>query len=279
MILRAVSLHLAERGQPDTISAHFEYVNRTEIGPAVLVIEDIKLGRSTSTVHVTLHQYDVNLAASPWLTARSRKNVLAYVTNARLNLERGLTLDSGWAMMPAPKPVDLSLLELGRDLHWVRKENLLGARFTSYVRTHNNLEHYVLRAGARRGVMDLWLRLKGEGQRFTNHDLGYVADSYPMIVEGWRPGTDEEQTPFRTDQTFWYPTLSLNLDVKRALPEQGAEWLFVRSSAKVIQNGRLDLEVIILDQHQDVVALSNHVTMIVSAERSMKERSHAKGKM
>lgn len=279
VILRAVSLHLAERGQPDTISAHFEYVNATEVGPAVLVIEDVKLGRATSTVHVTLHQHDVNLAAAPWLTARSRRNVLAYVTNTRISLERGLTLDSGWAMMPPPRPVDLSLLEKGRDPHWVRKENLLGARFISYVRTHNNIEHYVPRAGTRRGAVDLWLRLKGEGQRFTNHDLGYVADAYPMVVEGWRPRPDEEQAPFRTDEIFWYPTLSLNLDVKRALPEQGAEWLFVRSSAKVVQNGRLDLEVIILDEHQNVVAISNHVTMIVSAERSMKERSRAKGKI
>ncbi|KAG8158257.1 hypothetical protein KVR01_012018 [Diaporthe batatas] len=279
VILRAVSLHLADRGQRDTISSHFEYVNPTGIGPAVITIEDVKLGRAASTVHVTLYQHDVNLAAAPWLTARSRKNVLAYVTNSRISLERGLTLDSGWAMQPPPKPVDLSLLELGRDPHWVRKENPLGARFTSFVRTHNNLEHYVPRTGTRRGVVDLWLRLKGKGQRFMTHDLGYVADSYPMVVEGWRPGPDEEQTPFRTDETFWYPTLSLNLDVKRSLPEQGAEWLFVRCSAKVIQNGRLDLEVIILDQQQNVVALSNHVNMIVSAERSMKKRSHDRGKI
>lgn len=283
VILRAVSLHLAERGQPDTISAHFEYVRRTEIGPAVLVIEEVKLGQTMSTVHVILHQHDVQLAAAPWFTARSRRNVLAYVTNTRLSLEKGLTLATGWSATPPPAPVsDFGLLARDRDPHWVRRRAPLGARFTSFVRTHNNLEHYVPREGTgtpRCGVVDLWLRLKGTGQRFTTHDLGYVADAYPMVVEGWRPHCDEEQTPFRSDETFWYPTLSLNLDVKRVLPEEGAEWLFVRSSAKVIQNGRLDLEVIILDQHQNVVALSNHVNIIVSAERSLKERSHTKGKI
>ncbi|KAI3394418.1 hypothetical protein diail_2830 [Diaporthe ilicicola] len=235
-----------------------------------------------ATVHVTLHQHDVQPAA-PWVTTRSRKNVLAYVTNTRLSLEKGLTLATGWSMTPPPKPVDLGLLALGRDPHWVRRDwDSLGARFASFVRAHNNLEHYVPREGSsnprRRGVADLWLRLKA-GQRFTNHSLGYVADAYPMVVEGWRPRRDEEQTPFRSDEMLWYPTLSMSLDVKRALPEEGAEWLFVRSSPKVIRNGRLDLEVIILDQHQNVLALSNHVNIILSAERSLKERSHAKVKI
>ncbi|KAK7703232.1 hypothetical protein SLS64_009209 [Diaporthe eres] len=283
VILRAVSLHLAERGQPDTISAHFEYVRRAEIGPAVLVIEEVKLGQTMSTVHVTLHQHDVQLAAAPWFTPRSRRNVLAYVTNTRISLEKGLTLATGWSATPQPRPVsDFGLLALDRDPGWVRSMAPLGARFTSFVRTHNNLELYVPRGGTgtpRRGMVDLWLRLKGTGQRFTNYDLGYVADAYPMVVEGWRPRRDEEQAPFRSDESFWYPMLSLNLDVKRVLPEEGVEWLFVRSSAKVIQNGRQDLEVIILDQHQNVVALGNHVDIIVSAERSLKERSHAKGKM
>ncbi|KAL2284621.1 hypothetical protein FJTKL_08721 [Diaporthe vaccinii] len=283
VILRAVSLHLAERGQPDTISAHFEYVRRTEIGPAVLVIEEVKLGQTMSTVQVIFHQHDVQLAAAPWFTARSRRNVLAYVTNTGLSLEKGLTLATGWSATPPPRPVsDFGLLARDRDPHWVRRRAPLDARFTSFVRTHNNLEHYVPREGTgtpRRGVVDLWLRLKGTGQRFTNHDLGYVADAYPMVVQGWRPRHDEAQTPFRSDETFWYPTLSLNLDVKRVLPEEGAEWLFVRPSAKVIQNGRLDLGVVILDQHHNVVALSNHVNIIVSAERSLMERSHAKGKI
>lgn len=278
VILRAASLHLAGRGQPDTISAHYEYVNRTEIGPAVLIIEEVKLGRTMSTVHVSLYQHDVQPAA-PWFTAHSRKNVLAYVTNTHFSLEKGLTLATGWSLTPPTKPVDFGLLVLGRDPHWARREERLGAeRFTSYVRAHNNLEYYSPREGTRRGVADMWLRLKA-GERFTNHCLGYLADAYSMVVEGWRPLPDEEQTPFRSDEMLWYPTLSLNLDVKRALPEEGAEWLFVRSSAKVIQNGRLDLEVIILDQHHNVVALGNHVTIIVSAERSLKERSHAKGKI
>ncbi|KAF9878805.1 thioesterase family protein [Colletotrichum karsti] len=276
VILRAASLHLAARGQPDTISAHFEYVNRTEVGPAILVVEEVKLGRTISTLHITLYQHDLQPTA-PWLGSKSRKNVLAYLTNTRISLEKGLTLSTGWTVTPPLKPVDFSMLELNRDPHWVKRDKLT-ARAVSFARAHNNLEHYVPREGTRRGMADIWLRFKA-GQKFTNASLGYIADAYPTIVEGWRPRRDEEQTPFRSNEMFWYPTIALNLDVKKTLPEEGVEWLFIRCLAKVIQNGRLDLEVVILDRDQNVVALSNHVNLVLSAERNLKERSHANGKL
>ncbi|GKT56673.1 thioesterase family protein [Colletotrichum tofieldiae] len=276
VMLRAASLHLAERGQPDTISAHLEYVNRTEIGPAILVVDETKIGRNLSTVHVSLYQHDL-LTSAPWFTSNSLKEVVGYVINTRLVAEKGLTLSTGWTMAPPIKPADFALLSLDKDPHWVKRAKL-NARATSFARAHNNLEHYVPREGTRRGIADLWLRLKS-GENFTNTSLGYVADAYPTVVEAWRPKHDKEQTPFRSNEMFWYPTLALNLDVKKALPEEGAEWLFIRSMAKVIRNGRLDLEVIILDQSGDVVALSTHVNMVLSAERNLKERSHVTSKI
>ncbi|OHF00694.1 hypothetical protein CORC01_04011 [Colletotrichum orchidophilum] len=276
VILRAASLHLAERGQPDSISAHFEYVNRTEIGPAILIVDEVKIGRNLSTVHVSLYQHDLQPSA-PWFSPQSRKEVVAYLINTRLTLEKGLTLESGWAMTPPVKPADFALLGLDKDPHWVQKLKL-NARAASYARAHSNLEYYVPREDTRRGVVDLWLRLKS-GQRFTNVSLGYVVDAYPTVIEAWRPKRSEEQTPFRSDEMFWYPTLALNLDVKKALPEEGAEWLFIRTMAKVIRNGRLDLEVIVLDQTGDVVALSTHVNMVLPAERNLKERSHSTAKI
>lgn len=68
---------------------------------------------------------------------------------------------------------------------------------------------------------------------------------------------------------FWYPTVVLNLDIKKALPLEGAEWLFTRVRAKMIKNGRMDLEVVILDEGGYIVAVSSHVALIVGAERNM----------
>lgn len=76
---------------------------------------------------------------------------------------------------------------------------------------------------------------------------------------------------------MWYPTLLLNLDIKKALPEEGVRWLFVRLQAKQIKNGRYDLEVLAMDTEGDLVALSHHVCFAVSAERNLAARRKVEG--
>lgn len=71
---------------------------------------------------------------------------------------------------------------------------------------------------------------------------------------------------------FWYPTVLLNIDFKKPLPEEGVEWLFVRVDTKQIKNGRMDLEVVILDEGGDIVALSQHVALAVGSERNIAAR-------
>lgn len=71
-----------------------------------------------------------------------------------------------------------------------------------------------------------------------------------------------------TQQRSWYPTLSLTLDVKRAPPPGGWEWLFMRIESRVIRGGRMDIDVLIFDDDANVVALSRHAAIVVSRERN-----------
>lgn len=144
-------------------------------------------------------------------------------------------------------------------------------------------------------MADEWIRL-ADGGRFTQTALGFVVDQFPQIVEmhpdasaaatassSGDQGADgdgrggrsrEEEEAMR--RTKWYPTVLLNLEVKKALPEEGVEWLFVRVRAKRIQNGRMDLEVVVLDEEGDLVAVSDHVCLIVGAERNLKRSGQSK---
>lgn len=67
---------------------------------------------------------------------------------------------------------------------------------------------------------------------------------------------------------FWYPTLLLNLDIKKSLPEEGVEWLFARVDTKQIKDGRMDIDLVILDEEGDIVALSTHVALAVDVSRN-----------
>ncbi len=98
-------------------------------------------------------------------------------------------------------------------------------------------------------------------------------DIYSIDVE--RKHSMSEQRKLIKESGFrqmWYPTVLLNLDVKKALPVEGARWLFVRLEAKRIKNGRYDLEVMAFDVEGELVAVSNHVVFAVSAERNLAER-------
>lgn len=122
--------------------------------------------------------------------------------------------------------------------------------------------------------------------KWTNDSLGFIADMFPQILESfyldgfdqYDPKLDEKYSAQELRQMlkgkapFWYPTLLLNLDVKKALPKEGVKFLFSRLQTKSIRNGRYDLEVLIYDEGGELVALSHHVCFAVSSERNLAQR-------
>lgn len=71
---------------------------------------------------------------------------------------------------------------------------------------------------------------------------------------------------------MWFPTVVMNLEAKTPLPEEGVEWLAVRVTAKQIKDGRFDLEISVRDVDGELVALSNHVALILSIERNTRRK-------
>ncbi|KAK3360463.1 thioesterase-like superfamily-domain-containing protein [Lasiosphaeria hispida] len=270
-LLRAAMHHLAPRGQPHPMTAHFEYFSRTEAGPAIIVIEDVKPGRQFSTLHLTLYQSAL-LPHAPWtVPGTSRREVAAYITMANLSAEAGLSLPSGWTLPHPPPPnPDFAALRAGRDQGWTDFRHMDGSPIAHLV-CLKNLQYFVPRRGhPHLGVFDLWIRM-ASGEGLTTAALGFVADCLPYPVEAYRPARGEEGL-FGHGEIFWYPTVVMNLEVKTALPEEGVEWLRMRIQPKVIQGGRFDLEVVILDEAGRVVALSQHVNLIVGLERNTAKR-------
>ncbi|PNP82709.1 hypothetical protein FNYG_03940 [Fusarium nygamai] len=100
--------------------------------------------------------------------------------------------------------------------------------------------------------------------------LTYIVNVAPaLIIEGYRPTDLDAPVPkdrIAFGKIFWMPTVSTSLDVKNALPKEGEEWLRIRISAKVIKNGRYRAEVIVFDGDGDVVALGNHVALVLDGE-------------
>lgn len=154
--------------------------------------------------------------------------------------------------------------------------------FANFRRASNRVRFFFPKQGQQlRSLADQWITFRN-GEKFTNAALGYVCDMFPQIVESYSAEEDpyavkhkntvDPKTGEKNWAKFWYPTVLLNLDIKKPLPEEGVQWLFVRTQAKLIRNGRLDLEVIIFDEGGEVVALSHHVVMVLSADRNTAQR-------
>ena len=135
---------------------------------------------------------------------------------------------------------------------------------------------------ARNGGMaiDQWVRFRPGGDangRWTNAAVVYLLDMFPMALDGLDSTAQEVESKVgKAKAKSWYPTVTLNIDVKKRLPPGGVEWLYSRIDTKVVSNGRTDLNVTILDQDGEVVAVGSQVGLVVSASRNLGNRKVAK---
>jgi hypothetical protein len=209
-----------------------------------------------------------------------RKEVVGYITNCNIAKEIGVTFDTGFELSPPVPQANLIKLREDHDEHWARQGAMPFAHFRKASQKVHF--HFPRRGQTVRSIGDEWLSFKN-GEKFTNEALGFVADMWPLPAEQFH----EEKNPYDVTSSstsptaaankpamYWYPTLLLNLDIKKALPEEGVEWLFARMRAKQIKNGRMDLEVIIMDEAGDIVAISHHVTLVLDSSRNIAARSH-----
>lgn len=288
-MLAAARVHLASRDQLDTLTAHFEYPGRTAPGPAVVVVEDVKLGRQVSTLHLTLWQGGL-LSASPWIApAVSRRTVLAYTTHTNQRTFGGISLPTGYEASPlaelAPLPNFGALSTRNADDTWEESTVPASGHFNSI----RNWRFYVPRGDPLTpGFIDLWMR-RSNGERITQGALPYVVDSFPYNLHMLLAApelrkllsTPREKDPRaeemhqRSEQraNLWFPTVVMNLEVKAALPEEGVEWLALRVTSKQIKDGKFDIDVMVRDVDGEILALSQHVAMILSMERNTAKSS------
>lgn len=261
---------LAQQNQPHTITLHLDFLRRTQVGPALFTVQDKKIGRQTSVIHVSLSQGD------------RAEEVVGYITNSNMHTESGVSFPTGWELHPPPPRADLKLLDLDRDPTWARQGSM---PFSAFRKASEKTQFHHPRADqalAHPRYTDEWIRLR-TGERWTSETLGYVADMWPMPVEGFitrelatAAASDEDGKPSadpkKRTARFWYPTVLLNMDIKKPLPAEGVEWLFSRVAVKQIRNGRMDIEVVTLDADGEVVMLSHHVALAVGSERNLAER-------
>jgi Thioesterase-like superfamily len=231
------------------------------------------------------------------------EEVVGYITQSNITAEVGPTFPTNFKLDPVPPPANLALLDSNSDPKWHKR----AMPFDNFRAAAKKLIFHLPKQGSgHESVSDQWIQF-ANGENFTNESLGFVCDMFPLIIENYRPdspykATEEQKKiggpeppvsnveggvkPKNKDRKvvdtqwvrYWYPTLLLNIDVKKALPEGGVKWLQTRNRSKLIKNGRMDIDVAVYDEGGDLVALSSHVVLIVDASRNTAKRSEGRKK-
>ena len=79
---------------------------------------------------------------------------------------------------------------------------------------------------------------------------------------------DEMTSPWITS------TSSITTDIKRLLPANECRWLFMRVIIKSVIGSRLSMEVVLLDENLDLIALSQQICQVIPKLAKEKRRGN-----
>lgn len=71
----------------------------------------------------------------------------------------------------------------------------------------------------------------------------------------------------------------MHLEIKKLLPPQGVQWLFLRARSTEIKNGRFDAEITILDEKLELVALSHQICFVIESAQIADEKNGRDSKL
>ncbi|KAJ6145296.1 hypothetical protein N7470_009191 [Penicillium chermesinum] len=265
------------------ISIQLAFLRRTLAGPATILVEDVKIGLRTSTIHIKL------LQGSEKKKGEQEVKISGYITVSPPSAEVGLSAPSGWELTPAAPPGTLANGGVnfeawaGRDATVYRPVKVEAGQGLpqSVIEQSNKFEE----ERGEKLIGDQWARFRpgqDEKGRWTDAAVVYLTDMFPMMLDGLDRASKsamakaEKTSEEGIKASFWYPTVTLNIDMKKHLPAEGVEWLFSRVVITSVRNGRTDLNVIILDEKGEVVAISTQVGLVVSASRNLGSRKMQK---
>ncbi|KAI5796543.1 thioesterase-like superfamily-domain-containing protein [Geopyxis carbonaria] len=227
--------------QPHAIHASLTFLHRCATGPCTLTVSPLKLGRAYTFTTVTLHQ-----SGKPCLTATiTHANMASESPGPSLPTAPPPRITPLALCTPQPPDVASAFRIAERNLTFLYPP---GSIYGSFAATPSVREQWVSRA---------------DGGRMGATALGVLCDMFIPIPENWA----------ECRRVYWYPTLSIALEMKRLPPKEGWKWVGVRVETGMVRGGRMDIDVVMYADAEgegaQVVALSRHCAVFVGLERNL----------
>ncbi|KAI0383352.1 thioesterase family protein [Hypomontagnella monticulosa] len=269
---------LAAQNQPDVQTLHFEFLRACELSDSAITVTDVKLGAGTSTLQLHLSQ-------------GGKLRVVALATSTNFDMSAGPSAPTSWALLPPPKPVpDFELAEAHKP-----EPNWIPGRINGEIVPGNRrILSLTPRGGPVEGISDVWNRFDGD-ERIDATYLAMMVDYFPSlsdtllrtgglyddhrnyaITSSWAekhpgvPATIPNSLREALGETIFNHTVTLDIQFKRRLPKDGVKWAFTRTTTKMLEDGRMDLDVEIFNEKMELLCLSRQFILVLDAKRRFK---------
>lgn len=246
VLLNALKLHSQTEHvnllQPDPIQISLSFIIKAQIGPVRIVIKELKIGRGYSNYQVALQQQDEH--SGSWITLIHALAIMGSFAretgSSRQTISRTIPRKDD---CPQTYPIYGEFRLVANNFNYWELEN----------RNDPTTEAH-------------WLGFK-DGRPMDALAMGLICDLMTPL-------------PLRVlpDERGWYPTLSLDLQFKKA-PKPDGLYTFLEVQSESIRNGRFDITTRCFDSNHELIAVSQHAALMVSAARNMSKRSSRASKV
>ncbi|KAG9233320.1 thioesterase-like superfamily-domain-containing protein [Amylocarpus encephaloides] len=265
--------------QTDVYGIQWQYFRLVFSGTVKFVIMDVHIGRSSSTILAIVSQ-------------KGKDCMMGFLNMTNMALPNGLSFDTEWRFNSPPIAASVSLLVKDSDPKWVSYQCPYHPE--SFRRAQSYLKFFIPLEMQESRIRDHWITPSDPVTTFTNEALGFVVDISLPILDNFYPdksiGSQAATIKAGLEQkrerevgitkvvdissgAYYAPaflsTLATTVEIKKRLPPGGVKWLFMRSEAKEIKNGRMSMEVAVYDEHMDLVALSQQLNLVIDISRAM----------
>lgn len=238
VILNALQVHArmhhADLGQTDPVQLHAAFVIKAQAGPARVVVEEIKIGRGYSNYKAVLQQQD----GSTWINLIHTSSVMGSFSKEQgpslVTTERKIPQRSNCKEVP---PV-----------------------YSEFRRVANKFQYWEPAPHVNPAVQEQWLAFR-DRRPMDILAMGLICDLMTPL-------------PLRVlpNERGWYPTLTLDLQFKKAPAAEG-QFTYLEVESESIQGGRFDITTRCYDVNHDLIAISKHAALMVSAARNLQKRT------
>jgi hypothetical protein len=243
---------------------------------STITVTELKVGAGTTTLQLDLSQ-------------NGGKRILALATATNLDKVVGPTASTAWSFYPPTKPIP----KFSRVSAKQPEENWLPFRLIGEILpfTARMLNLYPREGFPVDGVCDAWTCFTGEEYMDSTY-LTAMADIIPSMsdtllhndgiydarrifaeIEQW--ANENPGIPMDVKNTLkqgmkariFNNTLTLDIEFKRRVPKEGIQWTFVRSATRMMDRGRLDLDVTICNEKMELLCLARQVILVLDSKR------------